>query len=140
MDTSKGIRAAALLVALLGASQLGLAQAPSSCSIAYSVGSQWNNGFQGDVKITNGSTALTSWTLTWTFGSDQTVTQLWNGVVTQSGAKVTVNNAPYNANVGAGATVDVGFLASITGANAMVGRLHRPRRRHLHLRQPAPLL
>jgi cellulase/cellobiase CelA1 len=117
VNTSKGIRAAGLLlVAFLGASQVSLGQAPSSCSIAYSVVSQWNNGFQGDVKITNGSTALTSWTLTWTFASGQSITQLWNGVVTQSGAAVTVNNASYNANVGAGGTVDVGFLASITGA------------------------
>src|SRR5947209_5667229 len=69
VNTSKGIRAAVLLVAFLGASQVSLGQAPSSCSIAYSVASQWNNGFQGDVKIINGSTALTSWTLTWTFAS-----------------------------------------------------------------------
>jgi cellulose binding protein with CBM2 domain len=117
VNTSKGIRAAALWVAFLGASQVSVGQAPSSCGIAYSVASQWSNGFQGDVKITNGSTALTSWTLSWTFSSGQTISQLWNGVVTQAGAKVTVNNASYNANVGAGGTVDVGFLASITGTN-----------------------
>src|SRR5690348_8297107 len=118
VNTPKGMLAAVLLlVAFLGESQVSLGQAPSSCSIAYSVASQWSSGFQGDVKITNGSTALTSWTLTWTFSSGQTITQLWNGVVTQSGAKVTVNNASYNANLGAGGMVDVGFLASITGTN-----------------------
>lgn len=105
------------LVALLGASPLALAQTAPSCNVAYSVPSQWSSGFQGDVQLTNLGTALTGWTLTWTFPSGQSVIQLWNGVGTQSGAAVTVQNASYNGNLGTGGLVDVGFNAASNGTN-----------------------
>jgi len=89
-------------------------QAPAGgCTVAYSVTSQWQNGFQGAVRITNtASTAVNGWTLRWSFGSGQVVTQLWNGAVTQSGASVTVTNASYNGTLAASGTADIGFLAS----------------------------
>jgi hypothetical protein len=68
--------------------------------------------------VTNNGAPVTSWTLTFTFGGNQRITQLWNGVVTQTGANVTVVNAPYNGSLGTGATVNPGFLATVTGANA----------------------
>jgi peptidoglycan/xylan/chitin deacetylase (PgdA/CDA1 family) len=118
MNRSKSVWAAgALLVALCGASQAGLAQTAASCNVAYSVVSQWSSGFQGDVKVTNAGAAVAGWTLTWTFPSGQALTQLWNGVATQSGAAVTVMNASFDADIGTGSTVDVGFTASLTGAN-----------------------
>ena len=119
MNVSKrACGASLLLVICLSASQASPGQTSASCSIAYSVQSQWSNGFQGNLNVTNGGPALTSWTLTWTFPSGQTVTQLWNGVATQSGTKVTVNNASYNGNLATGATADIGFLASISTTNA----------------------
>jgi len=117
MKRTRSVWAASfLLAALFGAGQAALAQT-ASCSVAYSVVSQWNNGFQGDLKITNTGPAVTGWTLIWSFPSGQTITQLWNGVSTQSGAAVTVNNASFNADLGTGTTADVGFTAAITGAN-----------------------
>jgi len=68
--------------------------------------------------VTNNGAPVTSWTLEFTFGGNQRITQLWNGVVTQTGANVTVRNAPYNGSLGTGATVNPGFLATVTGANA----------------------
>src|SRR5690348_12749451 len=113
MKRTRSVWAASfLLAALFGAGQAALAQS-AGCSVAYSVVSQWNNGFQGDVKITNTGPAVTGWTLIWSFPSGQTITQLWNGVSTQSGAAVTVNNASFNADLGTGTTADVGFTAAI---------------------------
>ncbi len=87
---------------------------PGGCSVAYSVASQWPGSFQGTVKITNtGATAVSGWTLTWTFGNGQVVSQLWNGSVSQSAATVRVVNAGYNGVLAAGGgSAEVGFLAS----------------------------
>jgi len=76
MSTRRSIWAASVtLAALCGAGEAALAQT-ASCNVAYSVVSQWSNGFQGDVKITNQGPAVAGWTLIWTFPSGQTVTQL----------------------------------------------------------------
>jgi endo-1,4-beta-xylanase len=42
--------------------------------------------------------------LTWTFANGQTVSSLWNGAVSESGANVTVNNLSYNGSIPAGTT------------------------------------
>ncbi len=85
-----------------------------SCSAAYSVTNSWSGGFQGQVVLTNGTTARTSWKLTWTFPGDQKINNLWNGIYTQSGEAVTVTNTSYNGSVAAGGTVTVGFTATDT--------------------------
>ncbi|MFC7481166.1 endo-1,4-beta-xylanase [Luedemannella flava] len=83
------------------------------CRVTYAVAGQWPSGFQGDVKVTNtGTTAINNWTLTWTFANGQTISQLWNGSVTQSGANVSVAGAAWNSSIAVNATVNVGFLAS----------------------------
>lgn len=85
-----------------------------SCHVTYSVVNQWPGGFQGGLTITNtGSTALTHWTLTWSFANGQQITQLWNGSVSQNGAAVTVTNLSYNGTIAAGASyTGIGFLAN----------------------------
>jgi len=82
-----------------------------ACHVAYSVPSQWSGGFTGAVTIDNtGTTAISSWTLTWTFANGQTITQLWNGSETQSGANVTVKNLSYNGSIPAGGSYNgMGF-------------------------------
>ena len=84
------------------------------CHVTYSVSSQWPGGFTGAISIENtGSSAISSWTLTWSFANGQTVTQLWNGTETQSGANVTVSNLSYNGTIAAGATyTGLGFNGS----------------------------
>jgi endo-1,4-beta-xylanase len=89
------------------------------CSATYRVVSQWNTGFQGEVVVQNGSTARSSWTVTWTFGNGQTITQLWNGTLTQSGSSVTVRNVSYNGSLGANASTSFGFLANWSGSNGV---------------------
>ncbi|HEU5357134.1 MAG TPA: cellulose binding domain-containing protein, partial [Actinocrinis sp.] len=60
------------------------AAASSGCQVNYAVASQWNVGFSTNVTITNLGSPITSWTLTWSFGGNQQITQLWNGSYTQS--------------------------------------------------------
>ena len=63
----------------------------ASCTVSYTIGSQWTSGFGASLVINNTGTApLTTWTLTWPFASGQTITELWGGTETQSGANVTV--------------------------------------------------
>jgi cellulose 1,4-beta-cellobiosidase len=88
--------------------------ASSTCLIDYTISSQWPGGFGAAITINNtGTTALTSWTLTWTFANGQTITQLWNGAETQSGANVTVKSLSYNGSIPAGGSYNaMGFNGS----------------------------
>ncbi len=118
---SRGVWAAgALLVASVGANQAAMSETPARCSIAYSVVSQSSSGFQGDMKVTNEGAALKGWTLSWTLPEGQTLTQLWNGVATQSRSAVIVSNADFNESLDAGSTVDIGFTTSVSGGTNAV--------------------
>jgi hypothetical protein len=80
--------------------------AAAQCKVTYTISSQWPGGFGTAISIQNtGTTAWTNWSLTWAFANGQTITQLWNGTETQSGANVTVNNMSYNGSIAAGATL-----------------------------------
>ena len=87
---------------------------PTSCRVTYRVVSQWTNAFEADMSITNtGSKPLDGWNLRFTFPNGQTVTQLWNGVVAQTGADVPVTNATWNGVLAPGQTLTgVGFIGS----------------------------
>jgi hypothetical protein len=57
------------------------------------VSSSWPGGSGANVTITNLGDAVNGWTLAWSLSAGQTLTQLWSGTVTQSGAQVSVANA-----------------------------------------------
>jgi Cellulose binding domain len=86
----------------------------SACHVVYNITNQWPGGFGASLNIQNtGTTALSNWTLTWSFANGQTVTQLWNGNATQSGANVRVRNMSYNGTIPAGSSYSgVGFNGS----------------------------
>jgi mannan endo-1,4-beta-mannosidase len=88
-----------------------------ACTAAYSITGQWPGGFQGEVKVTAGTAAISGWTVTWTFANGQAVSQAWSATVTSSGAAVTARNVGYNGTVGAGASTTFGFIGSWTGSN-----------------------
>jgi len=74
-----------------------------ACHVNYTVSSEWPGGFGAAITINNtGTMAISNWTLTWTFPNGQTVTQLWNGNVIQSGANVSVTNESYNGIIPSG--------------------------------------
>lgn len=102
---------------------LGEDQTPDpagDCTVTYDVVNDWGQGFQADITITNNSGApVNGWELAWTFPSGQTITQLWNGLDSQSGANVTVRNESWNSTIGAnGGQVGLGFLGTPGGGSA----------------------
>ncbi|GLW10406.1 endoglucanase [Microtetraspora sp. NBRC 13810] len=83
------------------------------CTATFRVTNSWQGGFQADVTVRNeGATALTGWSVTWRWPGAQSVTQLWNGAHTQTGADVTVRNTTWNASLSPNATTSFGFTAS----------------------------
>ncbi|MDC2947252.1 MULTISPECIES: endo-1,4-beta-xylanase [Streptomyces] len=91
---------------------------PTGCSAAYSVQSQWNTGFTGQVTISCAAgSSLSSWRATWTFGAGQRISQAWNATCTQTQAAVSCANASWNGSVPSGGSVTFGFNASWSGSN-----------------------
>ncbi|MEU9240072.1 endo-1,4-beta-xylanase [Streptomyces sp. NPDC048385] len=88
-----------------------------ACTAAYSVGSQWNTGFTGQVTISCSGASLSSWHVSWTYGAGQQIKQVWNAACSQSGAAVSCANASYNGTVADGSSVTFGFNASWSGSN-----------------------
>jgi cellulase/cellobiase CelA1 len=88
--------------------------------VQYAITNQWPGGFGVNMTITNtGTTAINGWNLVFAFPNGQTITQLWNGTFTQSGATVTVTNLSYNAAIAPGATLSSppGFNGAWSGSN-----------------------
>jgi Glycosyl hydrolase family 48/Cellulose binding domain len=112
----------AVLAALLLTLVAPQAYAQAACKVVYTISPQSTSAFGAAITIQNtGTTAWTGWTLTWAFANGQTVSQLWNGIESQSGANVTVANEPYNGSVAAGGSVSgVGFNATWNGASNTV--------------------
>jgi hypothetical protein len=92
----------------------------ASCSVNYNDSNDWGSGFVANVTITNnGSSAISGWTLAFTFSGNQDITNLWNGVENQSGANVSVGDAGHNSTINAnGGTASFGFQAAYSGSNA----------------------
>ena len=64
----------------------------SACTVNYTITPQTSSAFGATISIANsGTTALSNWTLTWSFANGQTISSSWNGTVAQSGANVTVS-------------------------------------------------
>jgi hypothetical protein len=89
-----------------------------SCQVTYQ--KNWdslNGGFGGTFTFLNTGDALTSWTLRASFTGNQQLQSGWNGIWSQSGQNLTVQNAPYNGTVGTGGTIGgIGFNGTYTGA------------------------
>jgi hypothetical protein len=88
-----------------------------ACSASYRTVGSWQGGFQGEVTVTAGTSAINGWTVRWTLGGGQSITQLWSGTLTTSGASVTVRNASYNGAVPASGSTTFGFIANGTSSS-----------------------
>src|SRR6185312_798428 len=112
-----GMAAASTLIpALLDTAQA----AANACSVSYTNASEWAGGFVANVTITNtGTSALSSWTLTFTEGGDQKVTNAWSATVTQSGEAITATNLSYNGAIAAGANTTFGFQGTWTNSDSV---------------------
>ncbi|KZS71136.1 hypothetical protein A4G29_18500 [Mycobacterium kansasii] len=89
----------------------------SGITATYAPTSQWNNGFVANYTITNTGTApVTDWQLQFDLPSNESITNLWNGQVAQSGTHYTVTPQSYDATIAPGSSVTVGFQAAQTGS------------------------
>ncbi|CAM5682827.1 cellulase family glycosylhydrolase [Streptomyces griseomycini] len=95
------------------------AVAATGCRVDYTVTSQWQGGFQAGVKITNLGDPVTGWTLEFSMpDAGQKVVQGWNAAWSQSSdSTVTAVGVDWNRTLATGASTDVGFVGSFTGAN-----------------------
>ncbi len=90
-----------------------------ACHVAYTTQSQWAGGFVAQVVIGNtGSSAVSSWSLGFTFPGDQKITSNFNGGFSQSGESATLTNASYNGAIAPGGSVTVGFQGTWTSSDA----------------------
>ena len=110
-------------LAVLGLGCAGLAavtaapaSAATSCQVAYST-NDWSTGFTASITITNEGSALTAWTLTYSYTGNQQLTQGWSGNWSQSGQTVTVTNASWNGSLATGAATQIGANFSYSGTN-----------------------
>jgi endoglucanase len=95
------------------------AAAPVSCTAVYSLTNSWAGGFQGQIVLTNtGTSAISPWTLTWTFPGDQKIGSMWTASYTQSGESVTAVNESYNATIAPAGSVTIGFTGTFTSSDA----------------------
>ncbi|BBC38307.1 Endoglucanase [Streptomyces graminofaciens] len=90
-----------------------------TCSVGYRVVNEWPGGFQGEIVIRNtGTSAINGWKLAFAFANGQTVSNMWGGTPTQTGADVSVAAASYTANIPASGSVTVGFTGAKGTTNA----------------------
>ncbi|WP_116510374.1 glycoside hydrolase N-terminal domain-containing protein [Micromonospora sp. B006] len=91
--------------------------APSGARATYAITGSWSGGFQAEVTVTAGATAIRGWTVSWTFPNGQVINQIWSGTHTQNGANVTVRNVDYNGSLPAGGSTTFGFIGTVGGTN-----------------------
>jgi serine/threonine-protein kinase len=92
-----------------------------ACRVDYRVTSRWGIGFSAQLAVANvGRADLTGWTLEFTLGTGQRVTEGWNGWFQQHGRRVTVRSMPYNSVLPPGDEVVLGFLGTARGHPATV--------------------
>jgi len=85
----------------------------AGCTARIEVVGTWGGGWQGNVHVTAGSSAISGWRLTWAWTGGQQITSSWNATVTNSGANVTATDADWNGSVASGQTRNAwGFVAS----------------------------
>ncbi|WP_185949323.1 cellulose binding domain-containing protein [Microbispora sp. KK1-11] len=91
---------------------------PVSCKIEYTAWS-WSGGFSATVKIINlGQTPMNNWTLRFVLpDAGQKVSSGWSATWSQSGKDVTAAAMPWNSVIQGGASVQIGFNGTLTGAN-----------------------
>lgn len=95
------------------------ANAAVSCVVTYQT-THWTNGpgaggFQANVTITNAGAALTGWTLGLTLPAGHSLQTGWSATWAGSTGAITATNHPWNATIGTGRGVELGFLGRWSG-------------------------
>jgi len=92
-----------------------------ACDATYTITNSWPGNFEAAVSIRNtGTTTITPWTLTWTYGGNQSIYNFWNTRITQSGQNVSARNPDgYNLSIPPGQSVSFGLQGTVSTANAV---------------------
>ncbi|MFF4125480.1 cellulose binding domain-containing protein [Microbispora rosea] len=72
----------------------------------------WPGGFQSEVTVNAGSSSVSGWTVNWSWSGSPSITQLWGGLKSGSGASVSVRNESWNGTLPANGTTTFGFTAN----------------------------
>jgi aryl-phospho-beta-D-glucosidase BglC (GH1 family) len=67
--------------------------------------------------VQNTGSAITSWTLGYSYAGNQALSQGWSGTWTQNGKAITVTSASWNGSLAAGATTQIGANFTYSGTN-----------------------
>jgi len=89
---------------------------PGACSASIKVSSEWTGGYQAEVTVKAGTSAIKGWKVSFT----GTVSQGWNATFGTSGSSVTATNVSYNGTLGANGSTTFGFLGTGTPASGPV--------------------
>jgi len=90
--------------------------ADSGVAATYAVSSQWDGGFVADYTIDNsGSSALNDWQLQFSLPAGESITNVWNATLTQTGGHYVLTPDSYDSTIAPDGSVSVGFQATDTG-------------------------
>lgn len=120
MPTARHLLAAlsaALVAVAAGITFAPTAGAAEGCRVDYTA-NQWTGGFTANVRVSPGSTAVSGWTVTWTYPGDSTITSAWNAQVSQSGHTVTATNVGWNGSIPASGSAEFGVQGTFSAGNA----------------------
>jgi hypothetical protein len=93
-----------------------VAPASQGVSVTFTVTGQWNTGFGGEIKLTNGGTTpIPGWKLGFT--APWTIASAWNATLAGTsavagGTRFTVADAGWNGTVPVGGSVTIGFVGA----------------------------
>jgi hypothetical protein len=113
------IGASVVAAAVLAGGVAVLAGSASAASLGavYSRTSTWDSGYTGQYLVSNTESApINGWTLSFDLPAGARIDSLWNGTFTATGQHVVVKPASWNQQIGAGQSVDVGFVVQGAGA------------------------
>ena len=106
----------AISTALGGSGDGGGGGGTADCSVGYAA-NDWGSGFTANITITNHGSAISGWTLKYSYAGNQHLSQGWSGTWSQSGQDVTVTNASWNGTLAGGASTSVGANFTYSGAD-----------------------
>lgn len=101
--------------AIVGASGPVAQATVAGCSVEYQVVSQWADGFQSQVTITQHGAALSRWRLEFDLPATSQMAHGWSATWEQLGNRVTATSLSWNSELATDRPVTVGFLGSASG-------------------------
>jgi hypothetical protein len=95
-----------------------------TCVARYHVTTVWSGGYLAEVTVMNKAHAITGWTVRWSLPAGHTITNLWDGRLSQRGSAVAVTNIDYNGRLPADGTTKFGLTVNAPGGlNALIGTI-----------------